>query len=176
MAHPLCEAIHWTEVKNSFPCDTFIDPVNTDDFSLWRASAPAVDNDCSYSFLTYVRATSDGVMASDGVALENIENVTEFRQPDRSGGKEGSSQEQQALPRSVRESHEEFQYMNLIRDIIQQGNRKGDRTGTGTVSLFGAQVIAPPQTTTLLFLQASLCHSVRFDVLHEFSSLPEPVL
>lgn len=37
-------------------------------------------------------------------------------------------------------NHEELQYLNLVRDVINRGERRADRTGTGTLSLF-----APPQ-------------------------------
>ncbi|OAP60299.1 thymidylate synthase [Fonsecaea erecta] len=37
-------------------------------------------------------------------------------------------------------THEEHQYLNLIRDILSRGEHRPDRTGTGTLSLF-----APPQ-------------------------------
>ncbi|KAF2125126.1 bifunctional dihydrofolate reductase-thymidylate synthase [Dothidotthia symphoricarpi CBS 119687] len=37
-------------------------------------------------------------------------------------------------------SHEEYQYLNLIRDILENGEHRPDRTGTGTTSIF-----APPQ-------------------------------
>jgi len=33
--------------------------------------------------------------------------------------------------------HEEYQYLDLVRNVMQSGNDKNDRTGTGTLSLFG---------------------------------------
>lgn len=36
--------------------------------------------------------------------------------------------------------HEEMQYLNLIRELIESGQYKSDRTGVGTLSRFGAQM------------------------------------
>lgn len=72
----------------------------------------------------------------------------------------------------VDSSHEEYQYLNLIRDILEHGEHRPDRTGTGTYSIFApAQMkfnlsrpssdpTAPPElilpllTTKRVFLRA----------------------
>ena len=36
--------------------------------------------------------------------------------------------------------HPEFQYLNLLRDILDNGIRRDDRTGTGTLGVFGRQM------------------------------------
>lgn len=59
------------------------------------------------------------------------------------------------------ENQDEVQYLKLIQTIISRGNSRGDRTGTGTLSIFGAQMrfnlrnnVFPLLTTKRVFWRA----------------------
>lgn len=41
------------------------------------------------------------------------------------------------LPAAISSHHEEHQYLDLIREVMEEGHCKDDRTGTGVYSLFG---------------------------------------
>ena len=47
--------------------------------------------------------------------------------------------EQPQSTESKKQLHEEYQYIKLIRDVLETGEIRADRTGTGTISIFAPQ-------------------------------------
>lgn len=65
--------------------------------------------------------------------------------------------------RKLVKRHEEYQYLEAIQYIIENGNKKDDRTGVGTMSVFGMQAryslrddVIPVLTTKRVFWRAVL--------------------
>lgn len=129
---PGCEAIHLTDIETSFQCDTFIPPVDCSVFRPWYSSFPLLENSIRYSFVTYVRVQSSGTephAARDGEVVDSKSIKDKFK-----------VERFLFLPKLIYERHEEYAYLRLVKDIIANGARKNDRTGTGTLSKFGCQV------------------------------------
>ena len=111
IASPLCEAIHVTEVKSDFECDTFLPEIDGSRFRVWSSSEPRREDGVEFEFV----CLTPGAAASP--APPPLPAAT-----------------------TLGRRHEEYQYLDLIRDVIDTGALRGDRTGTGTLSKFGSQM------------------------------------
>lgn len=92
-----------------------------------------VENNIRYCFTTYVRVRSSVAEShniSNGMSSDSISENSKFEVKKFS-----------FLPKMVFERHEEYFYLRLVQDIISDGALKDDRTGTGTLSKFGCQVM-----------------------------------
>lgn len=71
------------------------------------------------------------------------------------------------LPKMIFERHEEYMYLRLVEDIISTGVQKDDRTGTGTLSKFGCQVMLILDNSESWSISTSECMFPRYDSIFE---------
>lgn len=102
-----CKNIFATRIGQNIEGDTFISKSMTDGFYLKEVSKSMGENGFNYDFTRWVNPKLFG---------EHFEELERNYLATR---------------------HQEFQYLDLIKDVIQNGSKKADRTGVGTVSTFG---------------------------------------
>eukprot|EP01138_Halocafeteria_seosinensis_P012778 gb/GECG01013054.1/.p1 GENE.gb/GECG01013054.1/~~gb/GECG01013054.1/.p1 ORF type:complete len:519 (+),score=67.36 gb/GECG01013054.1/:1-1557(+) len=142
LTHPACERIYYTKVFTHFECDTFICPLDATEFQLIEERAIQEENDTQFQFLVFQKRPP--APSSVGESRSSSSSVTGTARPFDAPNN--------------RVAHEEYQYLSAIRDIIENGVRRVDRTQVGTLSKFGVTMryslrdeILPLLTTKRVF-------------------------
>ena len=131
--------IYLTEIYKNYNCDTFLPKIDYNLYKLIGASdfytqqSQSPFHYCFKTFRWYNNIFNKDVIQSPTKSLsDNIRNVIVNK--------------------------EEQQYLDIVKKVIETGIRKEDRTGTGTLSLFGVQMkfnlrnkILPLLTTKRVF-------------------------
>lgn len=124
----LCEAIEFTSVDSpqfDAECDAHFPPIPEDgSYQLVATSETLTENGVPFRFQRFERVGASAAAGADAAAAPAA--TSDAAAAVEEGEGEGNA--------------EEDQYLALVREILEHGNRRGDRTQTGTLSKFGAQL------------------------------------
>jgi len=113
VAMPGCTRLYITRIAKDIPCDVFFPAFDEKLYKVSHVSKTQSHQGLPYDFVVYERLGQEQQKLSAPSA------------PLAAAGGAG-----QLL-------HEEYQYLDAIREIIEKGDTMSDRTGVGTISMFG---------------------------------------
>ncbi|KAF8818014.1 bifunctional dihydrofolate reductase-thymidylate synthase, partial [Cardiosporidium cionae] len=149
MEKGLADSIYLTRIGKKFECDVFMPDIPEDFYEVSSLSSTFVEKDIPFDFVLYSRRNSkENIIDSENecgddkkicTPRHSINNEIDFIE----SLTQQNSQNRDLLlshPSILYRKHEELQYLDCVAEIIQKANKQEDRTGVGTMSLFGKQM------------------------------------
>lgn len=128
-----CVRVYSTLVHSAIPCDRHMPPLDSSVFVRVPLAEGDVQRVSVSSGLAYELRLFERVRPS---AVSSSASASDARSLSATGVASSSASAASAVDRE----HGEWQYLDLVRRIMETGDERMDRTGVGTRSLFGTQM------------------------------------
>tara|TARA_B100000902_G_C27314505_1_gene920412 strand:+ start:2001 stop:3587 length:1587 start_codon:yes stop_codon:yes gene_type:complete len=152
--------IYSTEIYYKFECDTTFPDIDTKKYILKTCSPFMNENSIYFRFMNYQNTTLH-LNSSNILNIGNNNNNVNNSENNNENNNEVNNNSDISYKKDIDFlNHEEENYLNLMLNIVQNGIERKDRTGTGTISLFGTQLkydlsdTFPISTTKKMFFRA----------------------
>ncbi len=145
LEHPQTSSLHLTRVDTEVDCDTFIpDMTAHSNFKLASSSAVQEENGIKYRFQKYDAVCKQPTVSTPKKAAKSTVSESPpdcvVSSPAKEAAAAGPVAPAAPVASPAQPAHEELQYLELVREIIEHGVVREDRTGVGTKALFGKQM------------------------------------
>ena len=139
--------LYLTELYKSYDCDTFLPKIDYNIYNLIDVSSFKKKDDTYFRFTTYHwKNNIDNLKdMKESASLKNNNHSSRYSQIELNNKLDINLNK-------YYKNTEELQYLNIVENVINNGIYKEDRTGTGTVSMFGVQMKFNLRNNTLPLL------------------------
>ncbi|SCM02855.1 bifunctional dihydrofolate reductase-thymidylate synthase, putative [Plasmodium chabaudi chabaudi] len=152
----LIKKIYFTRINSAYTCDVLFPDINEDLFKITSISDVYSSNNTTLDFVIYSKTkeipeeinpndelfnnTFLGVCDEKNTNFDDEDDYTYFSFNKHKDNIKKNSEHAHhfKIYNSIKyKHHPEYQYLNVIYDIIMHGNKQDDRTGVGVLSKFG---------------------------------------